>query len=112
MQQQIKPTVQIVTTAMDALHTVRELNRQGYKQDDIYVLAHDSEQTKSLADASEASSIGVSEEGVFTSLANVFRSRGDEIRAKLQSIGLSDSEAERYEEELDRGRVLVITNLN
>jgi hypothetical protein len=110
--QEMRPSIQIVTTAMDALHAVRELNRQGYKQDDIYVLAHDSDQTKSLADASNANRIGPSEEGVFTSLANVFRSRGDEIRAKLQSIGLTDSEAERYEEELDRGRVLVITNLH
>ncbi|GGD93305.1 general stress protein [Paenibacillus nasutitermitis] len=107
-----KPTVQIVTTAMDALHTVRELNRQGYKQDNIFVLAHDSDQTKSLADATDTNNIGMAEEGVFTTMANVFRSRGDEIRAKLQSIGFTDSESERYEEELDRGRVLVITNVH
>ncbi|UVI30038.1 general stress protein [Paenibacillus spongiae] len=110
--QSIKPTVQIVTTAMDALHAVRELNQRGYKQDDIYVLAHDSDQTKSLADATDANQIGMSEEGMFTSMANVFRSRGDEIRSKLTSIGLTETEAERYEEELDRGRVLVITNVH
>ncbi|MBW7475161.1 general stress protein [Paenibacillus oenotherae] len=108
----MKPSVQIVTTAMDALHAVRELNSRGYKQDDIYVLAHDSEKTKELAAATEANQIGMTEEGVLSSVANVFRSRGDEIRSKLQSIGITEAEAERYEEELDQGRVLVITNIN
>lgn len=106
----MKPSVQIVTTAMDALHAVRELNRRGYKQDDIYVLAHDSEQTKELADATDANQISMTEEGVLNSVANVFRSRGEEIRSKLQSIGITETEAERYEEELDQGRVLVITH--
>ncbi|CAH1193713.1 General stress protein 17M [Paenibacillus plantiphilus] len=108
--EQMKPSVQIVTTAMDALHAVRELNRRGYKQDDIYVLAHDSEQTKELADATDANQISMTEEGVLNSVANVFRSRGEEIRSKLQSIGITETEAERYEEELDQGRVLVITH--
>lgn len=106
----MKPSVQIVTTAMDALHAVRELNRRGYKQDDIYVLAHDSEQTKELADATDTNQISMTEEGVLNSVANVFRSRGEEIRSKLQSIGITETEAERYEEELDQGRVLVITH--
>lgn len=108
--EQMKPSVQIVTTAMDALHAVRELNRRGYKQDDIYVLAHDSEQTKELADATDANQISMAEEGVLSSVANVFRSRGEEIRSKLQAIGITEAEAERYEEELDQGRVLVITH--
>lgn len=107
--EQMKPSVQIVTTAIDVLHAVRELNRRGYKQDDIYVLAHDSEQTKELADATDSNQINMTEEGVLNSVANVFRSRGEEIRSKLQSIGITEAEAERYEEELDQGRVLVIT---
>ncbi|QHW35038.1 general stress protein [Paenibacillus rhizovicinus] len=108
----MKPSVQIVPTAMDALHTVQELNRRGYMKDNIYVLAHDSSQTKQLSEAASASEISMKEEGMFTAMANVFKSRGDEIRSKLTSIGLSDIEAERYEEELDRGRVLVITNVH
>ncbi|TYP75535.1 general stress protein [Paenibacillus methanolicus] len=105
------PSVQIVTTAMDALHAVRDLNRRGFRQDNIYVMAHDRDETKTLADATDANEIGMAEEGAFTSMANVFRSRGDEIRAKLQAIGIPESEAERYEEELDQGRLLVITNV-
>ncbi|MBB3110693.1 hypothetical protein FHS18_002760 [Paenibacillus phyllosphaerae] len=110
--QEIKPSVQIVTTAMDALHAVRELNRRGYRKDDVYVLAHSSDETKSLADATDANQIGLAEEGVVSTMANIFRSRGDEIRAKLAAIGIAQSEAERYEEELDRGRLLVITNVH
>lgn len=110
--QQMKPSVQIAPTAMDALHTVQELNRRGYRQEDIYVMAHDSGQTKTLSETADAREIGMKEEGMFNAMANVFKSRGDEIRSKLEAIGLSKLEAERYEEELDRGRVLVITNVH
>ncbi len=52
--------------------------------------------------------MGVSEQGAFDLMANVFRSRGDELRSKIHSLGLSDVEAQQYERELDQGRVLVI----
>lgn len=52
--------------------------------------------------------IGVAEQGIVNSIANVFRSRGDELRSKMESLGLSNLEAQRFEEELDRGRIVVI----
>ncbi|GGG09063.1 general stress protein [Paenibacillus abyssi] len=108
----MKPTVQVLDTGMAAINAVRDLNQRGYSQDDIYVLAHDDDHTDSLADATNANTIGMSEEGVFTSMANLFRSRGDELRAKLESIGLSEQEADQYEQELDKGKVLVIAKIH
>ena len=52
--------------------------------------------------------IGVAEQGIVNSIANVCRSRGDELRSKMESLGLSNLEAQRFEEELDRGRIVVI----
>ncbi|MGU3473373.1 general stress protein [Paenibacillus sp. D51F] len=104
----MKPSIQVVESGMDAMSAVRELNRRGYGKDEIYVLAHDKDQTDRLAENSDANSIGMQEEGVFDSMANMFRSRGDALRSKLESVGLTDMEAERYEEVLDQGKILVI----
>jgi len=108
----MKPTIQVVDTQMAAMHAVRELNLRGYGQDDIYVLAHDGDQTDQLNEAADTNNIGISEEGVFNLMANLFRSRGDELRAKLEAIGFSEEEAGMYEEQLDRGRVLVIAKVH
>ncbi|PZD94974.1 general stress protein [Paenibacillus sambharensis] len=108
----MKPTVQVVDTQMAAMHAVRELNLRGYGQDDIHVLAHDGDRTEALNEAANTKEIDRSEEGVFNSMANLFRSRGDELRAKLEAVGLDEQEAARYEQELDRGKVLVIANVH
>jgi hypothetical protein len=105
----MKPAIQVVESGMDALNAVRELNQRGFGQADIYVLAHDGDQTDSLADATDTNKIGMQEEGVLNTMANLFRSRGDELRSKLESIGFTSKEADHYEQELDQGRVLVIT---
>ncbi|RXZ81529.1 general stress protein [Paenibacillaceae bacterium] len=108
----MKPTVQVLDSEVAAIHAVRELNQRGYRQEDIFVLTHNDDQTDILAETTNSNKIGVSEEGVFNSLANMFRSQGDELRSKLESIGLTDREAAQYERELDRGRVLVIAKLH
>ncbi|SDS26308.1 Heat induced stress protein YflT [Paenibacillaceae bacterium GAS479] len=104
----MKPSIQVLENGTDAMSAVRELSRRGYNKDEIFVLAHDKDQTDRLAENSEANKIGMSEEGMFDSMANMFRSRGDELRSKLESVGLTDLEAERYEEVLDQGKILVI----
>lgn len=108
----MRPSVQVVESGIGALNVVRELNVRGYGEDDIFVLAHEEDRTNSLSEFTNASKIGVTEEGVFNAMANMFRSRGDELRSKLESVGLTDREAEHYERELDKGRVLIITKPN
>lgn len=100
--------VRVVENGLKVKETVQELNTMGYSGDNIYVLAHDDARTETLAKGTDASEIGMSEEGVMDSVANLFRSRGDELRSKIESMGLSTEEAAKYEKELDAGRVLVI----
>jgi hypothetical protein len=38
----------------------------------------------------------------------MFSKKGDELRNKLQEIGLSQEEAHEYEDELDEGKILLI----
>ncbi|MED1469015.1 general stress protein [Bacillus salipaludis] len=102
--------VKIVENGVQAKREIEQLMGQGYSKNEIYLLAHDKNRSEDLTDALDISDIGVAEQGVFDSLANVFRSRGDELRTMLESLGLSDEEAERYEAEMDHGKVIVIAS--
>ena len=101
-------TVRIVENGVQAKREIDQLIMQGYSKDDIYLLAHDKNRSEDLTDSLDVNDISVQEQGVLDSLANVFRSRGDELRTKLESLGLSSDDAERYEEELDLGKVVVV----
>lgn len=98
----------VVENGVQAVEAVKELQITGYLADQIFVLAHEKDRTDRIADTADAKEIGIKEEGVFDSLANLFRSRGDELRAKIVSMGFTEAEADFYESELDKGKVLVI----
>lgn len=100
--------VKIVENGLQAREEIEQFFTQGFTKEDIYLLAHDKNRSEDLSDVLDINEIGVEEQGVFDSMANVFRSRGDELRSKLESLGLTELEAEKYEEELDRGRVVVL----
>ncbi|MEH7119930.1 general stress protein [Neobacillus vireti] len=103
-------TVRIVENGVQAKQKIEELMMQGYSKDEIYLLAHDRKRSEDLTDSLDINDITVQEQGVLDSIANVFRSRGDELRSKLESLGLSSDAAERYEEELDHGKVIVVAS--
>ncbi|GAA0137348.1 general stress protein [Paenibacillus sp. YSY-4.3] len=103
-----KSYAKVVQNGVHAVEAVNELRSAGYTKDNIFVLAHEQDRTERIADTSDANEIGIKEEGIFDAIANLFRSRGDELRAKIESLGFTKSEAAFYEKELDLGKVLVI----
>lgn len=103
-----KAYAKLVNNGLEAFDTVKDLHRQGFREEEIYVLAHGENRTDRIADIANANTIGASEEGVIQSVANLFRDRGDQLRAKIEALGFDAGEAEQYEAELDRGKVLVM----
>lgn len=103
-----KSYAKVVENGVQAVQEVEELRRSGYAEDQIFVIAHDEDRTDRIVGASDASEVGMKQEGLMNTVANLFRSRGDELRAKIVSLGFTQSEAEFYEKELDLGKVLVI----
>jgi hypothetical protein len=101
-------TVKVVENGVQAKHEIEQLIMLGYTKDEIYLLAHDRNRSEDLTDSLDINDIGIKETGVFDSLANVFKTRGDELRSKLESLGISSNEAERYEKEMDQGKVIVV----
>ena len=100
--------VRVVDNGARAMEEIYNLHRQGYTPEDIFVLAHDRSRTEYLARAADVNTVSVEEEGLIQTFANWFRSRGDELRAKLESMGCTTREAEVYEAEMDRGKVIVM----
>ena len=98
----------VVNNGVQAVEEVKQLKTTGYAYEDIFVLAHNQDRTDRIANTANADEIGIKDEGIFNAVANLFRSRGDELRAKIESLGFTEAEAEFYEKELDLGKVLVI----
>ncbi|MBW7476759.1 general stress protein [Paenibacillus oenotherae] len=101
-------SVHAVSTIHEAREQLDSYIRQGYTRDQLFVLTHEKDRTERIAEQTNAEQIGISEEGIGTSIANIFRSRGAELRAKMRSVGISESEAQRLEEEMDRDKIVVI----
>lgn len=105
----IKMTVE---NALQAKTEIDKLASQGYDHDDIYIFAHDKKRQKDVTDALDTESVGMKEQGFLDSMKNMTSSRGDELRAKMEGAGLTKQEAEEYEEELDKGKLVIIANKN
>ncbi|WP_047152517.1 general stress protein [Aneurinibacillus tyrosinisolvens] len=94
--------------ATQAYEAVNKLKENGYEKDNMYVFAHDSNVASQLVDKTDANKVGVVEKGVMDTVANLFKSRGDELRNEFENLGFSPIEANQYESKLDDGKVLVV----
>lgn len=103
-----KPVVQEYENEQEVVMKVKELELQGIRQDDIYVLTHEKHLTKKIADDTNTNTIGVKEQGLGTSIINFFSKKGDELRNQMEEMGLSKEEVNLYEEKLDQGRILLL----
>jgi len=98
----------LLQNSVQAIEEVNRLHNSGYSRENIYVISHDEARQGRIVDVAESNEVGLKEEGLFGTLANMFRSRGDALRSKITSLGFSEAEADFYERELDSGKVLVI----
>lgn len=104
--------VHVVENGVQALDTIAKMEPEGFGREDLYIFAHDENRSEDLSDETATAEIGMKEQGMFESMGNFFKSRGDELRSKMESLGLSEQEADKYEKELDKGRVVLIGSKN
>lgn len=74
-----KPVVHEFENEQEVVMKVKELELQGIRQDDIYVLTHEKHLTKKIADDTNTNTIGVKEQGLGISIINFFSQKGDEL---------------------------------
>ncbi|RKD22629.1 hypothetical protein BEP19_10230 [Ammoniphilus oxalaticus] len=100
--------VAIVENGVEAVEEIRKLESEGYSLQDIYILAHSERRTNTLTDAIETNSIGILEQGIFNQIANIFRSREDELCSQMESMGIPKEIEKHLLKELNQGRLLII----
>src|SRR5690349_19605492 len=88
----------------------QRLKDRGTSPDEMYVLAHDTDRTKRVANEAGLNTLGVTEVGIRATLQNLFMKKGDELRNDLEQIGFTRIEAEELEERLDQGRIFLIVD--
>ncbi|WP_050613390.1 general stress protein [Bacillus testis] len=100
--------VEVVENGIQAKEKIDELNASGYTKENIYIFAHDKDRSEHLTENTDTESVGIKEQGMLDAMGNMFRSRGDELRSKMQNLGLTADEAAKYEEQLDYGKVVIV----
>ncbi|PLR96576.1 general stress protein [Bacillus sp. T33-2] len=100
--------VHVVENGVQATDMISTLQTEGFGKEDIYLFAHDKDRSEHLTGATDTGEVGFKEQGILNSVGNIFKSRGDELRSKFESLGLSQQEAEQYEVELDKGRLVLV----
>ncbi|NLP49152.1 general stress protein [Bacillus sp. RO1] len=104
----MKPTYKEFQNDEQVVGAVQELKTKGVHEDDIFVITHDDDRTKRVADNADANTVGAGEVGMDTYVKNIFRKKGDELRAQFEELGFTAPEAEQLEEKLDQGKVILV----
>lgn len=102
------PIVKEFQDDMALVEEVKIQNSMGVSKDNLYVISHDDDRTKRIANKVNANEIGVKEEGLKLAVENMFNKKGDELRNKFEEIGFSENEASMLEEKLDHGKIFLI----
>jgi len=92
----------------EVVNAVNSIKTKGINEDTIYVITHDDDRTKRVADNADANTVGASETGLGTAAKNIFRKKGDELRAQFEKLGFTTAESENLEDKLDQGKIIVV----
>ncbi|WP_261128978.1 general stress protein [Bacillus sp. Marseille-Q3570] len=107
----MKPNYKIFHNDEHLSESIDKLRKDGVRDDDIYMLAHDNDHDRRARKKNDANKIGVKVTGIGTATKNVFRGKPDKLISKMKEIGFDQSKAQKLEEELDKGKtLLVVTN--
>lgn len=104
----MKPVVKEFKDDVELKEEVKSLAAKGVSKDNLYVMSHDEDRTDRVADSVDASKVGLDEQELSTAVKNVFRKKGDELRAKFKELGFTQQEADNLEEKLDHGTILLV----
>lgn len=97
-----------VENAVQAKKEIENLEMQGHSRDDMYIFAHSKKRGKDINKALDTEEVSMKDQGFLESMKNMLISRGDELRSQMEAVGLSSEEAVDYEEELDKGKLVII----
>src|SRR5690625_5035819 len=75
------------------MEEVKNLAAQGVSKDNLYVISHDDDRDKRVADSVDASTVGIGEEGLDTYVKNIFRQKIDVLSYLFEELGFEPTDA-------------------
>lgn len=102
----VEPIVKQYTNDEDLEYDINKLKQNGVNTNTVYVLSHDPNRAERIVNNTEVLGIDYNR----TKLNQSFEKQGDELREKLQEVGLFEKEANEFEEHMDEGKVILIVN--
>ncbi|MFZ3591462.1 general stress protein [Bacillus sp. DJP31] len=89
----MKPIVSEYFNEEKLVQDINQLISKGIEKDKIYVISHDQDRTKRIAEKADSNTIGLQEMVIDDLVGTFFESKGDELRTKMKEIVLSEREA-------------------
>ncbi|MEB2356727.1 MULTISPECIES: general stress protein [Bacillus] len=94
----------IVENSKEANQTIEQIRSA---KDDIFVFAYDPERSDTVTEHTNAKSMTAVDQGILDQMANVIRTRDDELMAKLMSVGADQELALSLLDELKKGKLVI-----
>lgn len=104
----MKPIVKEFQDDKALMAEVEALSARGISKENLYVISHDDDRSDRVSDKVDANEVGAKEIGLKVAVENMFRKKGDELRAKFEELDFTQEEAEALEEKLDHGKILLL----
>lgn len=104
----MQPVVKEFKEDTALIEEIDSLSKKGVSKENLYVMSHDDDRTDRVAGDTDANKVGVRDESLQTAVGNIFRKKGDELRAKLKELNFTQQQADDLEGKLDQGKILLI----
>ncbi|PCK18827.1 general stress protein 17m [Bacillus pumilus] len=96
-----------VENSKEAKQTIENIHSADSSKDTVFVFAYDPERSDNVTEHTAAKSMTAIDQGVLDQIANVIRTRDDELMAKLMSVGADQELALTLLEELKKGKLVI-----
>ncbi|MCY7575610.1 general stress protein [Bacillus pumilus] len=93
-----------VENSKEAKQTIEQIRSP---KDDIFVFAYDPERSNTVTEHTNAKSMTAVDQGILDQIANVIRTRDDELMAKMMSVGADQELALTLLDELKKGKLVI-----
>ncbi|WP_144498550.1 general stress protein [Bacillus pumilus] len=93
-----------VENSKEAKQTIEQIRSA---KDDIFVFAYDPERSDTVTEYTNAKSMTAVDQGILDQIANVIRTRDDELMAKMMSVGAEQELALTLLDELKMGKLVI-----
>ncbi|PRS14092.1 general stress protein 17m [Bacillus pumilus] len=93
-----------VENSKEAKQTIEQIRSA---KDDIFVFAYDPERSDTVTEHTNAKSMTAVDQGILDQIANVIRTRDDELMAKMMSVGADQELALTLLDELKKEKLVI-----